>query len=126
MLVLWNMTAAEVSINECRCRRGSSCGIYARGEQGRRIHLVNDIPLDAIDAAHGRVGELVEGVGREVEIAVGASLAAVRQLDVDRLTLVCVRKQRLAGPKDGEGRFYVQVTLAVLPHKGLLFGLPPV
>ena len=65
--------------------------ISAREEQGRCDLLVNNIPLDAIDAAHGRVGELVEGVGREVKIAVGASFAAVRQLNVDGLPLVCDR-----------------------------------
>jgi len=56
--------------------------------QGKDIHLVDDLPRDAADAALGWVSELIEGVGREVEVAVGASLAPVSQLDIDGLALV--------------------------------------
>jgi len=47
--------------------------------------LVDDFPRHAANAALGRVGELVVGVGRKVEIAPGARLAPVGQLNVDGL-----------------------------------------
>ena len=53
------------------------------------IHLVDDLPRDAADAANGRVCDLVEGVGREVEITYGACLAPVGQLYGDGLILDC-------------------------------------
>lgn len=52
-----------------------------------RIRLVDDFPCDAADATDGWVSELIEGVGREIEIANGASLASVGQLDVNGLAL---------------------------------------
>ena len=53
------------------------------------IHSVDDLPRDTADASHRRVSELVEGVGREVEIAVGTSSTPVGQLNLDCFTLVC-------------------------------------
>jgi len=63
--------------------------LYTRAGERTMVHLVDDLPGDAVDAPNGRVGELVEGVGREIEVAVGASLAAIRQLHFDRFALVC-------------------------------------
>lgn len=48
-----------------------------------KIRLVDDRPLDATDTARGWVGELVKGVGREVEISVGTGLTPVGQGDKD-------------------------------------------
>jgi hypothetical protein len=56
--------------------------------QGNNIHLIDDLPRDTADTALGWVGELVEGVRREIEITAGASPAPVGQLDVDGLALV--------------------------------------
>jgi len=56
--------------------------------QGSGIHLANDNPCDATNAARRWVGELVEGRGREVEVAVLASPTPVGQLDVDGVALV--------------------------------------
>lgn len=50
------------------------------GGQGK-IRLTDDRPLNAADATRGWVSELVEGVGREVEISVGAALTPVGQGD---------------------------------------------
>jgi len=61
----------------------------ASGRTREAVHLVDDLPRDAVDAPNGRVGELVEGVGREIEVAVGTCLAAIHQLHLDRLALVC-------------------------------------
>jgi len=64
-------------------------GVYMRARvngQGRGIHL-EDYPVDTGNAAHGWVGERVEGCRREVEIAVLASPTPVCQLDVDGLSL---------------------------------------
>jgi len=100
--------------------------VYERANgQGEGANLVDDIPCEARDAANGWVGELVEGVGREVKVAEGAPLAAVHQLDFDGFTLVCGRRRGSEGLSGEKGEFYAQVTLAVLPHIGLLFGLPP-
>lgn len=55
---------------------------------GKRIHSDHD-PLNTTDTARGGVGELVECMGREVEIAVGTRLTPVRELDGDSLALVC-------------------------------------
>ena len=48
-----------------------------RKGEGGAIHLVDDLPRHAANAALGRGGDLVVGVGREVEIAVGACFAPV-------------------------------------------------
>lgn len=49
----------------------------------RTSRLADDLPLNVANAALGWVGELVKGVRRKVEIAVGARLAPVRQSDID-------------------------------------------
>ena len=88
------------------------------------MNLVDDLPSETGDAPNGWVGELVEGVGRKVEVTEGAPLAAVCQHNFDRLALVYGRRQ---DQKDSceNAELYAQVTLAVLPHRGLLLGLPP-
>ena len=65
--------------------------MYTQASEGTREggNLVDDLPREAGDAPNGRIGELVEGVGREIEVAEGTPLAAVRQLHLDRLALVC-------------------------------------
>jgi len=75
----------QFPVNDCRCgcRSISKCG--GTNGQGRSLHLVDDLPCHAANAALGRVGDLVVGVGREVEIAIGASLAPVGQLNEDDL-----------------------------------------
>lgn len=50
--------------------------------------LVDDLPLDPTDTAHGWIGKLVKGGGREVEIAICASLTPVGQGDLDVFALV--------------------------------------
>ena len=62
--------------------------LIVRNEQGRNIQSIEDLPRDAPDAAFGQVGKLAKGVGREVEIAYLACLAAVGQLDMNGLVLV--------------------------------------
>lgn len=62
---------------------------------------------------------------REVEITVGAASASVSQLDLDGFVLVCSWQRRSADLMWKKKDPHEQVTLAVLPHKGLLFGLPP-
>lgn len=52
------------------------------------IGLVDDLPLDAADTTHGWVGQLVEGVGREVEIIHCTSGTPVGQDDSDGDALV--------------------------------------
>lgn len=52
------------------------------------IRLVDDLPLDTTDAALGLVGQLVEGVGREVEIVIRTCFTPVGQLDGDGLAFV--------------------------------------
>ena len=59
--------------------------------QGRGVHSVDDVPRNAVDATNALVGKLVEGGRREIEVAVGASLAAVCQLDLNRDALVYSR-----------------------------------
>lgn len=56
--------------------------------RGKNTRSVGDLPDDSANAAHGRVGELIEGVRGEVEVAEGASRASVSQLDEDGLALV--------------------------------------
>ena len=64
-------------------------GIHGRARgQGGCSQLVDYLPRDIADAAHGWFRELVEGVGGEVEIADGARLASVHQQDMDGLVLV--------------------------------------
>lgn len=93
--------------------------------QSTAIRLISDIPLYAADAAHRRVGQLVEGVRREVEIVHGTSLAPVGQRDINGLAIVYSPRERLAGLEGERDQFYVQVTLAVLPHNGFVFGSTP-
>ena len=50
-----------------------------------RVHLVDDLPRHAANATLGGLGNLVVGVGGEVEISIGASLAPIGQLNVDSL-----------------------------------------
>jgi len=74
-------------------RRGSATGdLRTRADRRcwarRSIRSVEDFPRDAADTALGGVGKLAKGVGREVEIADLARLAAIGQLDVDGLVLV--------------------------------------
>ena len=56
-------------------------------EDGQGKIRLDDRPLNAADAARGWISELVKGVGREVEISVGAALASVGQGDKDGLAL---------------------------------------
>jgi len=51
----------------------------------KSIRLVDNLPCHPADTALGRFCNLVVGVGREVEITVGASLAPVGHLDDDSL-----------------------------------------
>lgn len=61
--------------------------ICTREDGQGKIRLTDDRPLNAADTARGWISELVEGVGREVEISVGAALASVGQDDKDGLAL---------------------------------------
>jgi hypothetical protein len=74
---------SSIPLNDCRCRCGLAPICGRANEQGGSINLVDDLPLHTTDAAHRRVGKLIEGGGREVEVIGLASLAPVGQLDED-------------------------------------------
>ena len=93
----------QFPVDDCRCgcRSISKCG--RTNGQGRSVHLVDDFPRHAANAALSRVSDLVVGVGREVEIAVGTCLAPVGQLNVDDLAPDWNGQQGSAGPERERG-----------------------
>ena len=97
------MIIVQFPVDDCRCgcRSISKCG--RTNGQGRSDHLVDDFPRHAANAALSRVGDLVVGVGREVEIAVGTCLAPVGQLNVDDLAPDWNGQQGSAGPERERG-----------------------
>ena len=78
---------SSIPLNDCRCRCMSALMCRRANEQGGSINLVDDLPLHTTDAPHRRVGKLIEGGGREVEVIGLAPLAPVGQLDEDGLAL---------------------------------------
>ena len=72
-------------VNDCGNTRNADVRRKADGQWTTRLV---DRPGDAVDAAHGWVGEFVEGGGRKIEIAIGACRTPVSQRDLNGRALV--------------------------------------
>lgn len=74
----------EARINDCG---DADVCIYAGKRVDKGGNDLKDHPRDATDTAHGWVGKLVKGGGREIEVTISTRLAPVCEGDGDGLAL---------------------------------------